>query len=458
MINANEQRVIAAASGTFEYKGKTYRAKDSYISQLRSKLDQEDVDLSGADASAAISQIMANVGTGVAQGYLEEVAGGKSEKEDKSSEEAEKNKKSEKKKTDPADPLENISGKEEKEETSDTAADQNSATPAPAQIVQIYPEAAGKIGIRQEFSENSAAARQTGQAFERFGMMAILVCIVFVIGAAVYLKRIKHRKKMSGGLAGMILVILSVLFIGWGYLFGSEVYSGERWAQVVTESSYINDNYVNVDGGLRKVLSAAGLSGESSAELFEECFNENSVYRDAKAMLSGDPDARKDLMDKKEKRFREIMEEKLPGVPESQRQKLGQILRQDYEKCLEISWTSYLKEHREAGQKRAGILYLAGLLAMAAGVIVLKCRTRYAHRAVRGIAMGCLGGGAGFALSGLLSRMGNVPLVLEPDSYCRLLLAYVQSLCQSGLYFGILLLCTGLIFAIISYFMKTRIE
>lgn len=457
MINANEQRVITAASGTFEYQGKIYRAKASYINQLRSKLDQEDVDLSGADASAAISQIMANVGTGVAEGYLEEVTDGKSEKTDKSSEEAEKNNKSEKKETDSADPLENTSGKEGKEETPDTAVDQNSTTPA-AQIVQIYPEAAEKIGIRQEFSENSVAARQTGQTFERFGMMVILVCSVFVIGAAVYLKRIKHRKKMSGGLAGMILVILSVLFIGWGYLFGSEVYSGERWTQVVTESSYINDNYVNVDTGLKKVLSAAGLSGELSAELFEECFNEDLVYRDTKIMLSGDPDTRKNMMDKKEKRFQEILEEKLPGVPEGQRQKLGQVLRQDYEKYMEISWTSYLEEHRGAGQKRAGILYLAGLLTMAAGIIVLKCKTRYAHRAVRGIAMGCLGGGAGFVLPGVLGRMGNSSLVLEPDSYCRLLLAYVQSLYQSGLYFGILLLCTGLIFAIISYFMKTRIE
>lgn len=450
MINANEQRVIAAASGTFEYQGKIYRAKDAYIGQLRSKLDQEDVDLSSADASAAIEQIMANVGTGVAQGYLEEVTEEKSDQPDKSSKETEKSKKSEEKRE-----KEKEKKKEEKREKEKPATDQNPASPEP---VQIYSEAAEKIEIQQGFSENSAAAWQTRQIFGRYGITVIFVCILFVIGAAIYLKRIKNRKKLLGVLAGIILVSLSVLCIGSGYLFGSEAYSGKRWAQVVTESSYIKDNYKNVDAGLKKVFSAAGFSQEMSEELFEECFNENSVYRDTKAMVSRDPGARRALLEKRENQFRELLEEKLPGVPETQRQKMVYVLKKNYGKCLEIPWMSYLEDHRGTGQKRAGILYLAGILGMAAGVMVLKYKTRYVHRAFRGFALGCLGGGAGFLMSGILWRMGNIPLGLEPDHYCRLLFVYVQSVCQSGLYFGILLLCTGLIFAVISYFMKTRIE
>lgn len=455
MINANEQRVIAAASGTFEYRGKIYRARDAYIGQLRSKLDQEDVDLSSADASAAIQQIMANVGTGVAQGYLEEVIEEKPDQPDKNSGRSEKSKKSEEKREKEKERQKEKQKEKEKREEEKPEADQNPAAPEP---VQIYSEAAEKIEIQQGFSENSTAVRQTGQIFGRYGITVIFVCILFVIGASIYLKKIKNRKKLLGGLVGIILVSLSVLCIGSGYLFGNEAYSGKRWAQVVTESSYIKDNYKNVDAGLKKVFSAAGLSQEMSEALFEECFNENSVYRDTKAMVSGDPGARKALMEKRENRFRELLEEKLPGVSESQRQKMVHILKKDYEKCLEIPWMSYLEEHRGTGQKRAGILYLAGILGMMAGIMVLKYKTRYVHRAFRGIALGCLGGGAGFLLSGILWKTGNIPLKLEPDHYCRLLFVYVQSVCQSGLYFGILLLCTGLIFAVISYFMKTRIE
>ena len=74
-INSEEARVIAAASGTFSYDGKTYKAYSSYVSQLYSYLASDSVDLTSAQADAAISYIYSNVKTGLNSGYIYEVTG-----------------------------------------------------------------------------------------------------------------------------------------------------------------------------------------------------------------------------------------------------------------------------------------------------------------------------------------------------------------------------------------------
>lgn len=82
-INAAESSVISAASGTFEYKGKTYVAKPEYLSQVTAKLSEDGVDLTEEQAASLISQMNASVGEGVAQGYLMEVGQSKEEPDSK---------------------------------------------------------------------------------------------------------------------------------------------------------------------------------------------------------------------------------------------------------------------------------------------------------------------------------------------------------------------------------------
>lgn len=72
-INSEEARVIAAASGTFTYKGKTYKAYSSYVSELYSYLAEDDIDLDADDADAAIAYIYSNVKEGIDSGYVYEV-------------------------------------------------------------------------------------------------------------------------------------------------------------------------------------------------------------------------------------------------------------------------------------------------------------------------------------------------------------------------------------------------
>ncbi|MBE5942070.1 MAG: hypothetical protein E7264_05985 [Lachnospiraceae bacterium] len=86
-INGNEARVIAAASGTFTYEGKTYRAGASYINSLTSYLSGDDVDLTAAQADEAISMMYASIAEGVAQGYLYPVGEGATTEEGSTEEE-----------------------------------------------------------------------------------------------------------------------------------------------------------------------------------------------------------------------------------------------------------------------------------------------------------------------------------------------------------------------------------
>ncbi len=72
-INGNEAGVIAAASGTFQYNGKEYKAGSAYINSLTGYLSADAIDLTAEQASEAISMMYANIAQGVEQGYLYEV-------------------------------------------------------------------------------------------------------------------------------------------------------------------------------------------------------------------------------------------------------------------------------------------------------------------------------------------------------------------------------------------------
>ena len=76
-INIEEERVIAAASGIFEYNGKTYVADGQYVEKLEEKLSEDGVDLSETQASGLISQIGDRIGEGVDKGYLVQTEGSK---------------------------------------------------------------------------------------------------------------------------------------------------------------------------------------------------------------------------------------------------------------------------------------------------------------------------------------------------------------------------------------------
>ena len=80
-INSHEADLIAQASGTFEYEGKTYVVNDAALRELRSYLSDDGVDLTADQAASAAAKMYGNVEAGVRDGYLVPV-GGESRDED----------------------------------------------------------------------------------------------------------------------------------------------------------------------------------------------------------------------------------------------------------------------------------------------------------------------------------------------------------------------------------------
>lgn len=74
-INGAEASVIAAAQSVFEYNGKSYVADGWCIDALYGKFSEDGVDLSSTQASGLISMGYANIGRGVAEGYLIPIGG-----------------------------------------------------------------------------------------------------------------------------------------------------------------------------------------------------------------------------------------------------------------------------------------------------------------------------------------------------------------------------------------------
>ena len=72
-INSSEAGLIAAASGTFTYDGKTYRAGTAYVNSLTAYLSEDEVDLTAEQCQEAASRMYASVKEGIDQGYLYEV-------------------------------------------------------------------------------------------------------------------------------------------------------------------------------------------------------------------------------------------------------------------------------------------------------------------------------------------------------------------------------------------------
>lgn len=74
-INGPEAWLIGQASGTFTYEGRQYKAKETYLSQLRAYLSRDDIDLTQAQANKAASLMYSNIEGGVLDGILEPVGG-----------------------------------------------------------------------------------------------------------------------------------------------------------------------------------------------------------------------------------------------------------------------------------------------------------------------------------------------------------------------------------------------
>lgn len=69
-INSEESRLLEYVNQTFEQDDVSYKVNSSYVTKLKNKLIQEDIDLTAGDVDMIIGEINNNVATGVDNGYL----------------------------------------------------------------------------------------------------------------------------------------------------------------------------------------------------------------------------------------------------------------------------------------------------------------------------------------------------------------------------------------------------
>lgn len=72
-INSAEQNVLAAISEKQEYQGAYYKVTDGYYAKVSEYLSRDGIDMSSSEADNYIAQFHANIGVGVAAGYMEKV-------------------------------------------------------------------------------------------------------------------------------------------------------------------------------------------------------------------------------------------------------------------------------------------------------------------------------------------------------------------------------------------------
>ena len=191
-INAEESRVIGVASGTFEYNGETYAAKQEYIDMLTSKLNQDGVDMTSEQADAAISQIYANVEKGVREGYIVKVQGS-----DNNDKEPSDNK---------AYSTDGSKGKADKSNSDKSNADNNSGRdsgePDPTPVPQVVAKDNGTVDVYTDDGDKAASfegvLKNTGYSVNRTIMILgglAMIFVVMVLSCLVYIN--KNKKSIA---------------------------------------------------------------------------------------------------------------------------------------------------------------------------------------------------------------------------------------------------------------------
>lgn len=347
-INGNEASVIAAASGTFSYNGKTYKAGAAYINSLTSYLSADDVDLTAEQASEAISTMYANIAQGVEQGYLYEVGAndsttteqestsGESDEDEASSddedeEEDGKKKDSDKEKTDSnaqttgsaqqqtqdelnvweamSNPNENKKKLEERPEKEDASA-----------AVQLESEG---IVVTTKSNEELSISKDKPIVSDSVILIltivaGLILAITIICGAILFAKKCMSFKKVKGRKArpghskrrrirrytrGVLTVTTGISMTGIALLLGLYVslFNNDAIMQNMQSSGYFRYAYsqyiaeqadVIVDG-LKKSASADGLTNEDTESASElQTYDEYlfTIKQNSLKVLGGDMD------------------------------------------------------------------------------------------------------------------------------------------------------------------------
>ena len=444
MINANEQRVIRVAEGTFEYQGELYTVRSTYLRALKRKLNEKKVELTPEQADKALRKIYSNVEKGVREGYLKKLS---REQADKKREEREPI-------FDSGDLFGDGSGtgvdaqqgkQQEAQQGKRQETQQGMTVPAAEGVQQapLHMEALEKIRSTEvegatAYTANEQVARQlnagTGQTAVTM-LAALSICIPVLV---FYLKVFKHRRKAFPVMSGAVLMGLSILVAGGVYMCSSRAWSADTWETVAVESGYFKERQAVAQSDLRRVLSGIGL--EPGVEI--SGLEDSAVYRDAKSIFSARL-AGQNLpeLSRWTKEIREALYSVLPKEPVENVNEVSDVLVRRYRMALDTPYAAYLSEMRQRGELRNTLIITGCFFMLVLSTVFIWRGTKYMHRRFRGLSYGIGMAGAAFLAAGAVNILTAGPLSVEPEAYRLLFEGYVKWCNENILYFGILLLC-----------------
>lgn len=438
MINANEQRVIDVASGTFEYQGELYTVRPTYFKTLTNKLNEKDVELTSEQADRAIQKIFGNVDRGVKEGYLKKL----------SKEEA-----TEAKKQGEVRPYSelDLTGSGEDGQTGEQSGEQQESQvvtgkdgqtypiqQAPLQLNELDSLRTSEIETVQTYTPNEQIAGQINGNERNMAVAVLLSWVVCIVAFTIYLKKLKHRKKAFLVMLGASLMSLSILVAGNIYVNNSWAYSADTWQTVAVESGYFKECSKLVHEDLQKIFSGIGM--EASVDLL--ALEDSDIYEDAKSIFSAHLTGRE--LPKLGKRQKEIQESlRLVLIQESTEtiNEVSDVIMERYRKVLDTPYAAYLYELRQEEKNRNVMLIGGCLVLLLISIIFIWRGSKYIHRKFRGLSYGIGMAGTSFVVAKLTETLWATKMQAEPKAYQSLFQHYMSWRSENIFYFGVLLLC-----------------
>lgn len=470
-INADEQEVIAAASGTFEADGVIYRARPEYLAQLISYLSQDDVDLTTDTCQAAIREMYANVGTGIEEGYIYAV-----EDETAGTVEAEGGPVSgETVPAEEAETVDSLSGEQPKkaspgrEQIKETAPDKeqmkktDSAVPTIPKIFRILDKLdmdndSSAADGNKELFEALEAGRITGFMTFRILLSGEMICLAFlvlilIISVGKHLFGHYRRRRMKKVLCMLLCITTacSVMVLCELVTFRFGLLSHEGALKQIQKTSF----YETVDEELQMNAALAMAAMEIPTELMDGVFYGDRIVvaarQQTESLLKGDgyiADS-SSVIDPLRTAVTDYLAERYPDsdfVAEGAGKLMGRLER-DYEDSLQWAGVEWWNREKECFRSFVKIALPAALVLFICSVLLLAGLCRYRWRAVRLAGYGILSGNTVHLVCIMMMRRTVREIIpqLQPVYMREYMVGSVESAVFTGLLCGGIGLCTALL-------------
>ena len=443
MINANEQRVLDVAEGTFEYNGELYTVRPAYLETLRNEFDKESVDITAEKADEGIRMIYGNVERGVREGYLIKLPQETAEKARKEGKVrslselglGEENKDGQQE----GSQQENGQDKQQKEEVV-TGKDGETypIQQTPLRINELETLRTSEIESVQKYTSNEQIAGQLNANERQMAVTILIACVVCILVLTIYLKVFKHRKKAFLVMLGASLMSLSILVAGSVYVYDSWAYSPETWQTAAVESGYFKECSKFVQEDIQKIFSGVEMASGVDLVVFEVI----GIYRDAKSIFTARLNGRElPKLEKRQKEIEEALQLVLVREPPQNVDKLSEVIMERYRKVLDTPYASFLYQLRQKEQNISVMVVIGSLVLLVVSIILIWKGSKYVHRKFRGLSYGIGVAGTSFIVANLTNLLWGKKVQAEPQAYQALFQHYMDWRSENILYFGILLLC-----------------